>query len=94
MKMRNAARVMMIASVMGAANLAAAQIGGVFDLSWSSIESGGGLAEGGSYKLAGAIGPPEVGSESAGGVFTLTPGFLQDSSYFPVPVTLSGFNLD
>ena len=94
MKMTNAAKLMMAAFLMAAPTMAPAQSGGVYDLTWSSIDSGGGLSQGGGYKLASVIGQPEAASPSTGGVFTLTPGFLQDSSYFPVPVTLSGFGLE
>jgi len=70
-----------------------AQTGGAFDLSWSSIDAGGQIAQGGNFKLASVIGQPESGNPS-GGVFSLTPGFLQTADLFPVPVTLSSFSLD
>ncbi len=72
-----------------------AQTGGGFDLSWFSVDAGGGLAEGGVYRLAGAIGQPETaGAPASGGTYELTSGFLQDSSFFPVPVTVSRFSLE
>ncbi len=50
-----------------------AQTGGLFDLSWHSID-GGGSSSGGGYALSGAAGQPDAGV-SAGGDFTLASGF-------------------
>ena len=55
----------------------------------SSIASGGGISHGGPFKLAGTIGQPEVGPEVTGGNFNIIGGFLQDGSYFPLPVKMS-----
>lgn len=51
-----------------------AQIGGSYDLSWSTIDGGGGTSSGGSYTLSGTIGQPDAGSMS-GGSYTLLGGF-------------------
>jgi hypothetical protein len=48
---------------------------GQFDLTWHSIDGGGGSSGGGEFVLRGAIGQPEAGSLS-GGDFTLGGGFL------------------
>jgi len=45
-----------------------------FDVSWWTVDSGGGVASGGSYTLAGAIGQPDAGILT-GGAYTLGGGF-------------------
>ncbi|MBI5568166.1 MAG: hypothetical protein HY870_24945 [Chloroflexi bacterium] len=54
--------------------LAHAQTGGGYDLTWSTIDGGGGNATGGAYKLDGTIGQTDAGSLSGGG-YTLSGGF-------------------
>jgi hypothetical protein len=51
-----------------------AQTGGLFDLSWNTIDGGGGASSGGGYALGGSAGQPDAGV-SAGGGFTLGGGF-------------------
>ena len=51
-----------------------AQSGGGFDLSWSTIDGGGGASSGGVFALSGTIGQLDAGSLS-GGPFTLGGGF-------------------
>jgi hypothetical protein len=51
-----------------------AQTGGGYDLTWSTIDGGGGTSAGGGYTLTGAIGQPDAGVMSGGG-YTLTGGF-------------------
>jgi hypothetical protein len=59
----------------GALALAAqAQSGGPFDLSWSTIDGGGGPSAGGGFSLNGTIGQPDAGAMS-GGNFSLAGGF-------------------
>lgn len=55
-------------------SLAVAQTGGVFDLTWSTVDGGGGSSSGGGYALSGTIGQADAGSLS-GGNFTLNGGF-------------------
>ncbi len=43
------------------------QTGGQYDLTWSTIDGGGGLSSGGSYVLTGTIGQTEAGEMSGGG---------------------------
>ena len=45
-----------------------------FDVSWWTVDGGGGAASGGSYTLTGAIGQPDAGT-LAGGDYTLGGGF-------------------
>src|SRR5438132_9237552 len=52
-----------------------AQVGGGFDLSWSTVDGGGGtFSAGGPYSLGGTIGQPDAGSAS-GGQYQLNGGF-------------------
>ena len=54
---------------------ALAQSGGSYDLSWSTIDDGGGTTSGGGYTLAGTVAQPDAGSALTGGDYTLTGGF-------------------
>jgi len=53
---------------------ALAQSDGSFDLSWNTVDGGGGTSSGGSYELSGTIGQPDAGTLS-GGSYTLLGGF-------------------
>ncbi len=53
---------------------ASSQTGGDYDLSWSTVDGGGGVSSGGQYKLSGTIGQPDAGY-SAGGSYELFGGF-------------------
>jgi hypothetical protein len=57
-----------------AASAALAQSGGGYDLTWSTIDGGGGASSGGSYDLRGTIGQWDAGA-MAGGDYTLEGGF-------------------
>ncbi len=48
--------------------------GGVYELSWDTIDGGGGTSSGGIYSLSGTIGQPDAGSHS-GGSYSLGGGF-------------------
>jgi hypothetical protein len=58
--------------------LAVAQSGGGYDLSWWTVDGGGGTVDGsgppGAYSLAGTIAQPDAG-RLAGGGYTLAGGF-------------------
>jgi len=61
-----------------------AQSGGPYELSWSTIDGGGGTSAGGSYTLAGTIGQPDAASGS-GGKYELLGGFwLESFQYLPI----------
>ena len=60
-------------------SFAVAQTGGVFELTWSTIDGGGGSSSGGSYALSGTSGQPDAGEFSSGGNFTLNGGFWQNA---------------
>jgi hypothetical protein len=50
------------------------QSGGPYDLSWSTIDGGGGRSSGGTYVLTGTIGQPDA-AYSSGGDYELFGGF-------------------
>jgi len=52
-----------------------AQTGGNYDLSWHSIDGGGGQATGGGYTLNGTVGQADAGQALTGGTYSLTGGF-------------------
>ena len=54
-----------------------AQSGGGFDLTWSTVDGGGGTSTGGAFSLSGTIGQPDAASNPTltGGTFELTGGF-------------------
>jgi hypothetical protein len=55
---------------------ARAQSGGPFDLSWSTVDGGGGTAAAGQFELSGTTGQPDAGAAPlTGGQFSLTGGF-------------------
>lgn len=51
-----------------------AQSGGEYDLSWSTIDGGGGRSTGGTYTVGGTLGQPDAG-ELSGGDYVLRGGF-------------------
>ena len=60
--------------LLAASTLAGAQTGGNFDLSWATVDGGGGSSSGGDFALSGTIGQPDAGT-LAGGPYTLRGGF-------------------
>ncbi len=62
--------------ILATAVLISAQTGGGFDLTWSTVDGGGGDSSGGPFALSGTIGQPDAGNLS-GGDFTLKSGFWQ-----------------
>jgi len=55
-------------------SIVAAQSGDGYDLSWSTIDGGGGFSSGGGYSLAGTNGQADAGTLIGGG-YTLNGGF-------------------
>jgi hypothetical protein len=55
-------------------DLAHAQSGGGYDLTWSTVASGGGQSTGGGYTLNGSIGQPNAGAALTGGGYTVVGG--------------------
>jgi hypothetical protein len=62
------------AGLLALAPTAGAQTGGGYDLTWSTIDGGGGTSTGGSYSLSGTAGQPDAGTLT-GGSYTLAGGF-------------------
>jgi hypothetical protein len=52
-----------------------AQIGGGYNLSWNTIDGGGGQSTGGAYNLHGSIGQADASTALTGGSYALTGGF-------------------
>jgi hypothetical protein len=48
---------------------------GTFDLSWWTVDAGGGTSSGGDYSLTGTPGQAEVGTLMQGGTYELAGGF-------------------
>jgi hypothetical protein len=65
--------------------VASAQSGGPYDLSWYTIDGGGGTSSGGSYTLSGTIGQPDAGGPMVGGSYSLTGGFWSIVSAIQTP---------
>ena len=64
---------------------AMAPSGSSFDISWYSIDGGGGLSIGGPFDLHGVIGQPDAGPEMFGGTFLLRGGYLAAPSVAACP---------
>ena len=75
------------------AGLALAQLGS-YDLSWWTVDGGGGTSSGNGYSLTGTLGQPDAGTVASGGGYTLAGGFwhggvaaaIQLKLYLPVVV--------
>jgi len=66
--------VALLVTLLAFAWTALAQTGGSYDLSWWTVDGGGGIVSGGSYTLTGTIGQPDAGGLT-GGDYTLGGGF-------------------
>lgn len=66
---------LLLLALLLAVSTALAQSGGGYDLTWNTLDGGGGAASGGSYSLSGVAGQPDAGAMS-GGAYTLGGGFL------------------
>ena len=51
------------------------QTAGGYDLSWWTVDGGGGTVSGGGYTLSGTVGQPDAGDALTGGGYTLAGGF-------------------
>jgi len=67
----------MLFSVAVLSSVVSAQTGDSYDLSWYTIDGGGGRSTGGSFTLEGTVGQPDAGT-MAGGDFILAGGFWSD----------------
>lgn len=66
--------VVVLVGVLAFGSVAQAQVGGGYDLTWSTIDGGGGPVNGGTYTLDGTIGQADAGSLS-GGSYALNGGY-------------------
>lgn len=75
--------------------VASGQTGGGYDLTWSTMDGGGGNSTGGGYELSGTIGQADAG-ELNGGSFELYGGYWYPGSLAAVTATwtlvLAGLN--
>ncbi len=60
----------------GSADREAAAAGGDFEVSWHTVDGGGGTSSGGDFVLSGTVGQPDAG-DLTGGDFVLRGGFWQ-----------------
>jgi len=71
--------VIFVLALAGLTGLAHAQSGGGYDLTWWTVDSGGGMSVGGgasnSYNLVGTAGQPDAGAAMNGGGYSLAGGF-------------------
>jgi hypothetical protein len=73
--------------------VASAQTGGTFDLSWHTVDGGGGdNSTGGTFALGGTLGQPDAGAPMTGGTFTLTGGFWTVAAGAGATVTVVSAN--
>src|SRR5262245_22930603 len=91
------ATVGLAAAAVTVAALAQVEAPGTFDLSWNTVDGGGGKSTGGAFELAGTIGQHDAGSLAlTGGSFSLTGGFWPGASSPPIetcPSDISGDGL-
>lgn len=64
-----------------------AQSGGGFELTWSTVDNGGGTSSSGGFELSGTIGQPDASEPIGNGTFTLKSGFWQSICAAPEAVT-------
>jgi hypothetical protein len=97
MTMKTASKRILVSVLPGLAVLATgpltkAQTGGPYDLSWNTVDGGGGtFSTGGTFSVGGTIGQPDAGVMS-GGSFTLTGGFWPAASVPAVGVNIVSAN--
>ena len=72
--------ILIILVVSTVAGIAFASSGGDYEISWWTIDGGGGTSSGGGYEISGTIGQPEAGV-MAGGSYVLSGGFWPGSKW-------------
>jgi hypothetical protein len=73
MKMNQFAVLLALAALLLAGGLAAA--GTPFEISWWTVDAGGGTSEDAQYALSGTLGQPDAGGALSSGPFTVSGGF-------------------
>ena len=82
--------VLIVASIL--VGVVSAQSGGGYDLSWWTVDGGGGVLNQGGYSLHATAGQPDAGSALESGGYTLLGGFWPSSAsggytiYLPVVI--------
>src|SRR6476620_11589492 len=80
---------LMLLAVLASLSYAHAQVGGGFDLSWSTVDGGGTTSStSGTYQLGGTIGQPDAG-RATGGTYTLDGGFWGAGGTTPTSTSTS-----
>ena len=91
---RSIAIISMLTAAVTVAAIAQVEAPGTFDLSWNTVDGGGGKSSGGPFELTGTIGQHDAGTLAlTGGSFSLTGGFWPGASEPPVntcPSDISG----
>lgn len=64
-----------LAFLMIASAVSAQLAGGGPEITWFTIDGGGGTSTGGTFELTGTIGQPDAGGPMTGGTYSLTGGF-------------------
>ena len=67
---------------------ARAQTGGGYDLTWWTVDGGGGTLSGGGYTLMGTVGQADAGPALAGGGYALEGGFWAGAARYRVYLPL------
>lgn len=60
--------------LIASAPTALAQYGGGYELTWTTVDAGGGTVTGGAYSLDSTIGQAEAGASASGGAYSLSGG--------------------
>jgi hypothetical protein len=72
---RNITYLFTLLSLLLVTSVVLAQTGGGYDLTWWTVDGGGGTVSGSGYTLMGSAGQPEPGPALTGGDYTLYSGF-------------------
>ncbi len=74
-----------------ASSAALAQTGGDYDLSWSTVDDGGGYSAAESYWLGGSVGQVDSSADLVGESYSLTGGFWKIKEEYPTAIALRRF---
>ena len=86
MKTKKQLLTLIVVTALGASSqLACAQSGGQFELSWSTIDGGGGTSSAGQFSISGTAGQPDASTPLTGCQFSLTGGFWSFLSVAQMP---------
>jgi hypothetical protein len=69
------ALVIPVSALLSVPQIAGAQSGGDYDLTWHTIDDGGSTLSGDGYMLMGTVGQTEAGWSVVGGDYTMTSGY-------------------